>query len=98
MDKEGFLSLVWKLENIMMHRDHLRNQIGNCGEGCDEEDDGLCDTCCDIFELLQAEDNRLARNRELDEVLKQLKQACDEDRTGEYRQLLEHPRDSRVFH
>jgi len=98
VNKEEFLSLVWRLEEIMMHREHLRNQIRQCGEGCDDEDEGLCPACCDIFEKVSAEDNRLAGNRELDAVSKKLKKACDEDRTGEYKRILEQTREVRIMH
>lgn len=98
MDKQEFLDLVWRFEELIMKRDHLRSQIGQCGEGCDEEDEGLCPECCEIFELVQDEDEKLARNKELDTILKQLKDACDADLTEEYQRILDHPRDCKVVH
>jgi len=98
MNKEEFLSLVWRHEEIMMHRDHLRNQIEQCGEGCDDEAEGLCPACCDVFEKVRAEDKRLAGNRELDAVSKKLKKACDWDRTGENKRIIEQIREVRVMH
>ena len=35
MNKEEFIDLVWRLEEILMHVDHLRSEIGNCPEKCD---------------------------------------------------------------
>jgi len=98
MNRQEFIDLVWRYDEIMMHRDHLRNQIGQCGEGCDDEDEGLCPACCVIFEKVTAEDNRLAGNRELDAVSKKLKQACDEDRTGTYKRILEQIREVSIMH
>ncbi len=82
----------------MMQRDYLRSQIGQCGEGCDEEDEGLCPTCSDIYKKVLAEDDKLAGNKEFDDVLKKLKQACAEDKTGEYQRILDVPRESNVVH
>jgi len=83
---------------MLMQSDHLRNQIGKCGEGCDIEDEGLCPVCCDAFEKVITEDERLAGNGEFSEVLRKLKQACDEDKSGEYQRILSHHRDSKVVH
>lgn len=53
MNKEGFLDLVWRIEEIMMHRDYLQQQIGSCGGRCqgfnEPEDKGMCPDCCDAF-------------------------------------------------
>lgn len=98
MNSEEFLSLVWRLEELLMQRDHLQNQIGNCGEGCDDEDEGLCPACCEAFKQVQDEDVRLAKGKELDKVMKKLMQACDEDTTGKYRRILEQSREGKVVH
>lgn len=98
MNKKEFLDLAWKLEEIMMHRDHLRNQIGLCGSGCGDEDEGLCPACLKIFEQVQTEDGRLAQNRELNEVLKKIKQACAEDKSGEYERIFNQFREGKVIH
>ncbi len=98
MNKKEFLDLVWKLEEIMMHRDYLRRQIGECGEGCDDGDEGLCPECSQLFELVITEDERLAKNKELNEVQRKLKQACEEDKTGEYQRILNQSRDSKLVH
>jgi hypothetical protein len=82
----------------MMQRDYFRSQIGRCGEGCDEEDEGLCPQCLVLFKEVQAEDDKLAMNRELDAVLKKLRQACNEDKTGEFQRLLDQSRHGKVFH
>ncbi len=81
-----------------MVADHLERQIGNCGEQCGIEDEGLCPACCTALEKVIAEDNRLAENKELDDILKMLKRACDEDMTGEYERILKQSREGRVFH
>ena len=82
MNKQEFLDLVWRLDEILIHRDNLRSQIGKCGNGCDDEDEdeGLCPECCEVFEKLQEEDDRLAKNKELDAVLKALRQEPRSDR------------------
>ena len=82
----------------MMQADYLRNQIAQCGEGCDIEDEGLCPECCTVFEKVMAEDNRLEENGELTEVMAQLKEACDEDRTGEFERILNQSRECKVIH
>ena len=98
MNSEEFRSLAWRYEEIVMQRDHLRNQIGHCSEGCDDEDEGLCPACCDIFEKVTAEDKRLAGNRELDIISRTLKKACDEDGSGTYKRILGQIREVRVMH
>jgi len=102
MDKEEFLALAWRLEEILMQLDYLRSQIGNCGEQCQGldagEDEGLCPACCDAFAAVLAEEDSLAEGRELDEVLKKLRQACDEDKTGQYERILRQTREGKVIH
>lgn len=98
MNIQEFLDLVWKLEEILMQRDFLQNQIGNCGEGCDEEDEGLCPDCCIAFKKVQAENMRLLEDRELDTVFRKIEQACDEDKTGMYQKILEQSREGKVVH
>jgi len=98
VNKEEFFDLVWRLEEILMQADHLRNQIGKCGGSCDIEDDGLCPDCCTAFEKVMAEDERLAENGELDKVWKKLKRACDEDKTREYERILMQSRENKVVH
>ena len=97
MDKKAFLELVWRLDEILMTRDHLRNQIDVCEEGCGE-DEGLCDRCSTIYEELLVEDKRLNANKELDALLKKLKEACDEDKTGSFQRILDAPRIGGVEH
>ena len=98
MNIQEFLDLVWRLEEILMQRDYLQDQIGKCGGSCDEEDEGLCPACCEAFKRVQAEDERLAKNRELDEVLEKLHQACDEDKSGKYQRILAESREGKVVH
>jgi hypothetical protein len=74
MTKAVFIDLLWHFDEIMMQRDYFRSQIGRCGEGCYEEDEGLCPQCLVLFKEVQTEDDKLAMNRELDAVLKKLRQ------------------------
>ena len=37
MNKQDFFDLLWRVEEILMQRDHLRKQIGKCGGDCDIE-------------------------------------------------------------
>ena len=102
MNKEEFFDLVWRLEEILMRVDHLRNQVGICGEPCEglnaEDDEGLCPACCDTFAMVLAEEERLAEDKEYNEVMRNLKEACDEDKTGRYERILRQSREGKVVH
>lgn len=56
------------LEEILMHVDHLRTQIGNSEKQCEGldaiDDEGLCPDCCDAFAMVLAEEERLAEDKE----------------------------------
>jgi uncharacterized protein with PIN domain len=101
MDQAQFMNLVWRLEEILMHRDHLKQQIGKCVGQCEgydaDEDEGLCPKCCEVLVQVQKEEERLQGNKELDEILKKLKNACDEDKTGRYQRILEQSREGKVI-
>ncbi len=97
MDKKEFLELVWQLDEILMQSDYLRNQIDTCEQGCGD-DEGLCPKCSELFEEVLAEDKRLNGNKELDDIMKKLKIACDADFTGEYQRILNAPRSGGVVH
>ncbi len=100
-DKE-FLDALWRLEEILMHLDYLRGCIGNCGNHCGGldavDDEGLCPTCCNWLAQVLAEEERLDKDDEYNEVMKKLKQACDDDRSGRYRRILEQSREAKVIH
>lgn len=98
MNKQEFIDLIWRLDEILMHRDYLQSQITECANGCGEEDEGLCSECLNIFNMIQEETNRLGKDSELDSILKQLKQACDADHTGEFQRILDKPRWSGAVH
>ena len=102
MDNKEFLNVVWRLEEIMMHRDYLNQQIGNCGGQCDgldgKEDEGLCESCSEISMKVQEEDERLSKDMELSEILIKLKQVYDDDKSGEYRRILDRSREGDVNH
>ena len=83
---------------MLMQSDHLRSQIGKCGEDCDIEDEGLCPECCITFEKVMDEDKRLAGSKEFTDVLRKLKKACDKDTTGNYQRILNQHRDVKGFH
>ncbi len=102
MDYEEFLSLLWRLEEMLMQLDYFRNQIGNCPNKCESngeaDDEGLCPTCCEWFEKVLAEDERLGKDTEFDEVTDKLKKACEEDETGRYQRILEQSRQAKIVH
>ena len=97
MNKMEFLELVWQFDEILILRDHLQNQIDTCEQGCGD-DEGLCPKCSETFEEVLAEDKRLNGNKELDAIMKKLKEACDGDFTGEYHRILNAPRSGGVVH
>ena len=92
MNKEEFLKLAWRLEELMMKADLLRREVGNCGGQCDGLDGmetvDLCQPCSDVFEKLLEEDDKLAENKEFNDVLAKLQQACKADKSGEYDLIL----------
>jgi hypothetical protein len=100
--RKEFLDLVWQLEEMLMQLDHLRSQIGNCAEKCEGldamDDEGLCPSCCDTFAIVLAEEERLAEDKEYNEVMRKLKEACDEDKTGQYERILRQSREGKVIH
>jgi hypothetical protein len=52
----------------------------------------------DIFARVLAEEERLAGDREFSDIMKKLKRACDEDKSGRYQRILDQSRESKVFH
>jgi hypothetical protein len=48
--------------------------------------------------MVQAEDEKLASNKELNVLLEKLKEACDADLTGEYQRILDQPSGKGVVH
>jgi hypothetical protein len=102
MNHEEFLDTVWRLEELLTHLDYLRSRVGNCGKECEgldaEDDEGLCPDCCDWFAQVLAEEERLEGNSEFNEIMKKLKQACDEDKSGRYSRILSQSREGKVIH
>jgi hypothetical protein len=101
MEQTEFLNLVWRLEELLMHRDHLNRQIGKCGGQCqshDGDDEGLCPACCDVFMQVQQEDDRLSADTEFNDVMDKLKRACDDDKSGRYERILKQSREGKVVH
>ncbi len=102
MEQTEFLNLLWRLEELLMHRDHLNRQIGKCGGQCQgydgDEDEGLCPKCCEVLMQVQQEDNRLDGDEEFNDVMTKLKQACDQDKSGRYSRILEQSREGKIVH
>lgn len=102
MNQEEFLGLLWRLEEKLIQLDSLRSQIGKCGGQCHGldgiDDEGLCQTCSEIFAKVVAEEERLGRDMEFDQVLKKLKNACEEDKSGRYQRILEQARHGKICH
>jgi hypothetical protein len=102
MNHEEFRRAVWRLEEILMHPDCIHSCIGTCGNqrgGLDSiGDEGLCPTCCDWFAQVLAEEEKLAEDREYNEVMRKLKEACDQDNTGQYESILNQSGEDKVFH
>jgi len=100
MNKEEFLTLVWRLEELLIQLDYLRSRIGNCGhqcEGLDAQDDrGLCPDCCDWLAKVMAEEERLSADMEFNEVMKKLKEACDQDKAGQLEKIVKQSREGRI--
>ena len=101
MDQAQFMNPVWGLEDILMHRDHLKQQMVKCVSQCEgydaNEDVWLCPKCCEVMMQVQKEEERLRGNEELDEILKKLMKACDEEKTGRYQRILEQSREGKVI-
>jgi hypothetical protein len=102
MDLEEFLNTIWRLEEILMQLDYLRGRIGKCPEGCEgmdaEDEEGLCPVCCDFFAQQLAEEERLDQDSEYNAIMKKLTEACDKDKTGRYKKILEQSREGKVIH
>lgn len=102
MNHEEFLNLLSRMEEMLMRLDYLRGRIGNCPEKCESldavHDEGLCPVCCSWFANMTAEEERLDRDAEFNEVTEMLKRACDEDKSGRYQRLLEQSREGKMVH
>jgi hypothetical protein len=102
ISQEEFLNLVWRLEEKLMQLDYLRGRIGQCPHRCEgpdaEHEEGLCPTCCDWFEKARVEETRLGQDREFNEIMEKLKQACDDDKSGTYQRILDQSRESKTIH
>lgn len=100
MNKEEFLNLVWRLEEILKPLDDLRAQVGNCGGRCKGYDltgnENLCPACAEVHAKLAAEEERLGKDQELNALLKTLKTACDDDKTGTYERMLKQAREGKI--
>jgi hypothetical protein len=48
--------------------------------------------------MVLAEEHRLAQDKEYNEVMRKLKQACDQDATGQYERILKQSREGKVVH
>lgn len=83
-----------------MQLDYLRSRIGNCENRCEglaaQDDEGLCPDCCHWFARVLVEEERLEGDREYNEVMRKLKEACDEDKTGLYDRILKQSREGKI--
>lgn len=102
MNKQEFFDQLWKVEEILMQLDYLRSRVGNCGKPCEgldaEDDEGLCPDCCDWFAQVLAEEERLSEDHEYNDIMKKLKQACDQDASGQLKRILNQSREGKVVH
>ena len=102
MNHEEFLDVVWRLEEILMDLDYLRSRVGNCGKQCEgldaQDDEGLCPDRCDWFAQVLAEEERLSEDKEYNDVMRKLKQACDEDKAGQLERILKQSREGKIVH
>lgn len=84
----------------MLKADHWRRELESCRtcKGYDStEEDVMCPSCKEASANLKVESEKLYFNRELDSLLKQLKQTSDADLTGEYEQILNQVRSGKVM-
>jgi hypothetical protein len=100
MTQQEFLGTVWRLEELLMQLDYLRGQVGKCGNQCKGldavDDEGLCHDCCEWFAQVLAEEERLNGDKEYNEIMRKLKQACDLDKSGVYQKILNQSREGKV--
>ncbi len=87
---------------MLMQVDYLRNQIGKCPDKCESSDaehhEGLCPTCCDWFAKVLAEEERLDGDKEFNEVVRKLEEACSEDKSGTFDRILKQSREGKIVH
>ena len=102
MTQEEFLDLLWQHEALLLHLDYLRGRVGNCGKPCKgldaETDEDLCPDCCDWFAQILAEEERLSKDSQYNDIMGRLERACFQDKSGTYQRLLEHSRRDKILH
>ncbi len=99
MEKMAFVKLLFKIEEMLAEIDYWRRQINDCKKcpGWTVEDHkDLCPSClqalCEEMEALK----RLSVNSEMMENMMLLKEALDNDTTGELKGILKLARKTTV--
>ena len=100
MNREEFLNLVWRLEEKLAQLDYFRGRIGQCPGKCEgtDSEEGLCPICNEWFMKVTDEQDRLEHDQEFDDIMKKLKQACEDDKSGVYDRILSQARNSKSVH
>jgi plasmid maintenance system killer protein len=101
METEDFANLLFKIEEMLVETDYWRRQISDCKQckGWSEEDcRNMCPSCLKAlakeFEALRD----AAGNEELRALIRNLKKALKDDKTGEYQRILNQSRERSLVH
>jgi hypothetical protein len=91
MDKEDFANLLFKVEEMLVEADYWRRQISDCKQcrGWSEADyKNMCPSCLKAlakeFEALKD----VAGNEEIRALIKQLRKALKDDKSGELSEIF----------
>ena len=91
MERVAFADLLFKIEELLLDVDYWRRQINDCNEckGWGEEDYiNMCPSCLkalyEEFEALK----KVSSSAEMREALKILREALEEDTTGELAEIF----------
>ncbi len=91
MEREDFANLLFKIEEMLIEVDYWRRQISECKHcrGWSEDDyKNMCPSCLKAlakeFEALRD----VAENEEMRALIKQLRQALKDDKTGELTEIF----------
>ncbi len=91
MDRIVFAKLLMKIEELLAETDYWRRQINDCKK-CPgwavEDHKNLCPSCLHaLYEEMEAL-KKLAVNSEMMECMTRLKEAIDNDKTGELKEII----------
>jgi len=91
MEREDFANLLFRIEELLVETDYWRRQISDCKQcrGWAEEDyTNMCPSCLKAlakeFEALRD----VAENEEMRALIKQLRKALKDDKTGELAEIF----------